>query len=371
MKILAIETSCDDTCVSILEAKKGDLRFLSSIISSQIEVHRQWGGVYPTLAKREHQKNLVPTLKEALLEADMLESGKTEVEDSETLSDLLVREEGLEKRLSSFFEDFTIPQIDYIAVTVGPGLDPSLWAGINFAKSLSLAWNKPIIAVNHIEAHFLAPLIINKGEFPSVSLLASGGHTQLIVSQSLSEHEVVGKTRDDAAGECFDKTARILGLDYPGGPEIAKLAKEETTKEVKLPRPMLRSKDYDFSFSGLKTAVLYRWKEEKNRDREFKIAMAKEIQESITEVLTLKTFKAVEEFNAKTVVVGGGVSANKRLRERIRKKGEGRRVILPDLDFSTDNAKMIAVTAHYKIKEGEAEIADWKSLKSRPNLKIN
>jgi len=365
MKILAIETSCDDTCVAILQKEADKLNFLSSAVSSQIEVHREWGGVYPTLAKREHQKNLVPVLEKALKEANLLESGRS----YKNVSKILQREDILAEHLTEFLKKYDAPNIDYLAVTVGPGLDPSLWAGINFAKALAFNWGKPVIPVNHIKAHFLAPLVLEEGTFPAVSLLASGGHTQLIVSENLKTHKVIGKTRDDAAGECFDKTARIIGLDYPGGPEIAKLAKKETDKEVSLPRPMIKSKDYDFSFSGLKTAVLYKWRDEESKTQDFKVAMAREIQEAITDVLVEKTFKAVEEYKAKTVVVGGGVSANLALREKIKKRGKDLKVILPDLDFSTDNAKMIAVTAAY---ENEKPLTvDWKELESKPNLKIN
>ena len=365
MKILAIETSCDDTCVAILEKFDNEITFLSSVVSSQIEVHREWGGVYPTLAKREHQKNLVPVLKKALKEASLLKKGQVKKD----VSPILKREEILSQKLTEFLNSYDKPDIDYLAVTVGPGLDPSLWAGINFAKALAFSWGLPIVPVNHIKAHFLAPLIIKGGSFPAVSLLASGGHTQLIVSKSLTSHKVIGKTRDDAAGECFDKTARILGLDYPGGPEIAKLAKKSTDRSVDLPRPMINSKDYDFSFSGLKTAVLYKWRDEEDKSENFKIAMAKEIQEAITDVLVEKTFRALTEFNAKTVVVGGGVSANKRLREKIKERGGDGQIILPDLDFSTDNAKMIAVTALYE--KDKSQTLDWRSLESNPNLKIN
>ncbi len=364
MKILAIETSCDDTCVSIMEEGE-DIRFLSSVISSQVEVHRQWGGVYPTLAKREHQRNLVPVLKKALKEAGLLKEGNSQKD----VSKILEREKELSKKLSSFLSSYSKPDVDFLAVTVGPGLDPSLWAGINFTKALAFAWDIPVIPVNHIKAHFLAPLILEGGKFPAVSMLASGGHTQLIVSESLDDHRVIGKTRDDAAGECFDKSARIIGLDYPGGPEIAKLAKKETDRKVKLPRPMIGTDDYDFSFSGLKTAVLYTWRNEKDKSEEFKIAMAKEIQEAITEVLIEKTFKAVDEFGAKTVIIGGGVSANLNLREKVKNRADDLKIILPGFDFSTDNAKMIAVTAAYE--KDKTKTLNWKTLKADPNLKIN
>ncbi len=360
MKILAIETSCDDTCIAVFDSKSG---FLSNITSSQVKIHKKWGGVYPELAKREHQKNLIPVLKKVLKEADLLKKEKSDC----NLSAVLKEKEFPVKKLEKFLSSYKKPEIDLIAITVGPGLDPSLWSGINFTKALSFYWDLPISGVNHTKAHFFAPLVLNKPAFPIISLIVSGGHTELILSEDLKKHTVIGKTRDDAAGECFDKSARIIGLSYPGGPEIAKLAKKKTTKKVSLPRPMIHTKDFDFSFSGLKTAVLYAWQKEKNKDKQFKIAMAKEIQEAITDVLIKKTFKAVKDFDARSVVVGGGVSANQFLREKMRKKDPN--IILPDLDFSTDNAKMIAITAFYEYKK--ENLKTFKDLKSEPNLKIN
>ncbi len=367
MKILAVETSCDDTCISVLKVKNGNFEFLSDIVSSQTEVHKKWGGVYPTLARREHQKNLVPVLEKTLKEAGLLKKGNSSAE----IKDVLKREEILLKKTEKFLSSYKKPEVDLLAVTVGPGLDPSLWMGINFIKALAKAWQLEIIPVNHIKAHFFAPMVLKDSPFPAVSLIASGGHTQLVFSENLNTHRVLGKTRDDAAGECFDKTARILGLDYPGGPEIEKLAKKDSKKEVKFPRPMMKSDNYDFSFSGLKTAVLYKWKDEKDKSENFRVAMAEEIQEAITDVLTEKTFRAAENRKAKAVILGGGVSANERLREKFKKRAESKKLslILPNLDFSTDNAKMIAVTAYHEWKKGGE--TPWKELKSKPNLKIN
>lgn len=363
MKILAIETSCDDTCIAIFETKNST--FLSNVASSQIEVHRKWGGVYPTLARREHQKALVPVLKKALSKADMLKPGRV----NKDISAILTKESELKKDLKKFLSEYKIPTIDLLAVTIGPGLDPALWTGINFTKALASAWKKEVVPVNHVKAHFFAPLVLEKAPYPAISMIASGGHTQLILSKNINNHQILGETRDDAAGECFDKTARIIGLPYPGGPEIARMAKKKTKKNVSLPRPMINSDNYDFSFSGLKTAVLYKWKAKKDTDEDFKIAMAKEIQEAITEVLETKTFKAANAFQAKTVVLGGGVSANQLLREKFRKRKDKFKIILPPMGFSTDNAKMIAVTAFYEYQEKGA--VSWNSLKSNPNLKIN
>ncbi len=367
MKILAIETSCDDTCISILEVEKNNFTFLSDVVSSQAKLHEKWGGVYPALAKREHQKNLVPVLRKALEEASLLEKGEVE---KKNVSAFLQREKDLSKSLKEFLSNFKKPKIDALAVTVGPGLDPSLWVGINFAKALSFVWDLKIIPVNHIKAHFFSSMATDKISFPVISLIVSGGHTQLVLSKDKNLHKVIGSTRDDAAGECFDKTARIIGLKYPGGPEIEKLAKKETEKKVALPRPMIGTKNYDFSFSGLKTAVLYRWREEKIKDESFKIAMAKEIQKSITDVLVKKTFRAVKDFQAKTVILGGGVSANSFLREKMKEKAKESdlRLVLPDKKISTDNARMIAITAFHEYQKGN--IINPKDIISLPNLKI-
>ncbi len=367
MKILAVETSCDDTCISVLDIEDEKSVFLSDIVSSQIEIHKEWGGIHPTLAAREHQKNLVPVLKKALKKAGLLEKGSSPVEPIEKN---FKRKSVLLDNLKKFLENHSEPKIDLLAVTAGPGLDPSLWSGITMAKALALCWDLEVVPVNHIKAHFFAPLYMQDGEFPAISLIVSGGHTQLVLSSDLKSHRVIGRTRDDAAGECFDKTARLLGFSYPGGPEIEKFAKKETKKEVDLPRPMLKEDNYDFSFSGLKTAVLYRWRDMEG-GRDLKIAMAKEIQAAIVEVLTEKTFKAVKEKSAKTVILGGGVSANSALRKRFKQRAKKEKVnlIMPDKDLCTDNAKMIAVTAFYEYKNNGS--IDPKSLKARPNLKIS
>ncbi|MFA4998615.1 MAG: tRNA (adenosine(37)-N6)-threonylcarbamoyltransferase complex transferase subunit TsaD, partial [Candidatus Paceibacterota bacterium] len=225
MIILGIDTSCDDTCIAILESKSGCFKILSNIISSQVKLHQKYGGVYPALAKREHIKNLPLVFKKAQKEAGG-------------------------------------PKIDYIAVTMGPGLEPCLWQGINFAQDLANNLKLPIIPVNHIEAHILVNFINNnlKNVFPAVCLVISGGHTQLILMKGFGKYQILGETCDDAAGECFDKTARILGLGYPGGPLISSLAEKDNSFSIKLPRPMISHKNYDFSFSGLKTAVLYDFK---------------------------------------------------------------------------------------------------------------
>ncbi len=306
MIILAIETSCDDTCVSVVK----DFNILSNVISSQIEIHKKYGGVYPALAKREHQKNLVPVLRKALKEAKILKEiqNKFKINSKlQTLEKILKREPGLHKKVKTFLIKYEKPKVDALAVTVGPGLEPCLWAGINFTKALNYYWNLPIIPINHIEAHifvnWLKPINLNeklksriqnskKIKFPAIALVVSGGHTQLILMKRLGKYKILGETRDDAAGECFDKTARILGLSYPGGPAIAEYARQWKSKiskvsqfnRIKLPRPMIYSKDYDFSFSGLKTAVLYDYKKRGAKQRKSKNyiqAMSAEIQQAI------------------------------------------------------------------------------------------
>ena len=237
MKILAIETSCDDTGIAILEVK-GDKKspifnVLSNIVSSQIEVHKKYGGVCPALAKREHQKNLVPALKLALRKARMLEIfnfqfsifNQFSMTKFSKVKTILEREPELEKKLAPFLQKYEKPDIDLIAVTNGPGLEPCLWVGVNFARALSYFWDIPIVPVNHIEGHILVNFFQNKNiEFPSIALVVSGGHTQIILMEKIGKYKILGETRDDAAGECFDKCAKILGLNYPGGPAVAAMA---------------------------------------------------------------------------------------------------------------------------------------------------
>lgn len=354
MRILAIETSCDDTAAAIVD----DFQILSNIVSSQVKIHRKWGGVYPSLAKREHQENLVPVLKKALKGAGLLKKGKNS---QEGIEKILKREETLLRKTDYFLRNFEKPDIDAIAITVGPGLAPCLWAGVNFAKALSFYWNIPLIPVNHIEAHFLVSLA--KKHLPAVSLVVSGGHTQLILVKKIGKYEIIGETRDDAAGECFDKTARILGLDYPGGPEIARMAKKfKKEGTIKLPRPMINSKDYDFSFSGLKTAVLYQVKKDgKKSDKQM---MAKEIQQAIIDVLIKKTIKAAKDFKVKTIVLGGGVSANLELRRQFKIKAKDFNLFIPSKKMSADNAAMIGIAAFYK------KAKNWKNIKVNANLRV-
>lgn len=371
MKILAIETSCDDTAISIIDAKgdinKPKFKILAQNISSQIDIHQKWGGVVPSLAKREHGKNLIPLLIKSLQEAKLYKPQKGNLEinfDSKKIDKILEREENLKEDFYQTIKKIKTPKIDFIAVTEGPGLEPALWVGINLARALSYLWNIPIITVNHLEGHILSAVANNdnnKISFPLIALIASGGHTELVLSNNWLKYKIIGRTRDDAVGEAFDKVARILGLPYPGGPEISKLADYlKTSKssaddlEIKLPRPMINSNDFDFSFSGLKTAVLYlvrRLETEGKINKLVKAKIANEFQQASIDVLISKTFKAVSKYKTKTLVVGGGVIANLELRKQLQEKAdnwpEKLNLLIPEKFLSTDNATMIAVVAYF------------------------
>ena len=325
MKILAIETSCDETAISIVEAEGGveapSFRILSEVVTSQLALHAHWGGVVPSLAKREHQRALVPALTTTLSEATLQKNGVPAL-DTSALETILSRETELYPQFIDFISTTAIPDIDAIAVTYGPGLEPALWVGVNFARALSLAWNKPLIPVNHMEGHFLSAAIEKDGtwrgiSYPTIALLVSGGHTEIVLSESANTYKILGSTRDDAVGEAFDKVARILGLPYPGGPAISKLAEAGLHRDdIHLPRPMMQSRDFDFSYSGLKTAVLYLVRDLETKsilDDATKAAIAREFENAALEVLVSKTIHAAVEYNAATIIVGGGVSANKKL----------------------------------------------------------
>ncbi len=362
MLILGIETSCDDTGIAVLQVDEGKtprFQIASNEIASQITIHQQYGGVYPMLAKREHEKNLPIVLKKALKEA------------------------GVEKT-------------DVIALTYGPGLAPCLWAGVNFAKDLTKEWNVPLVPVDHIEGHLLVGLLENVQDtlrqnsgqakykiqdtgdiFPAIALIVSGGHTQLVLVKNIGDYRIIGETRDDAAGEAFDKTARILGLEFPGGPAIAREAKKAVSPlQSRLPRPMMHTKDYDFSFSGLKTAVLYAYQARPKKERESKKyvqAMAAEIQQAIVDVLIHKTMRAVKEYNAKSITLGGGVAANVELRRVFEAKLQtiGIRLLAPPKNLSTDNGVMIALAGYFTYKRS----ASWRTknpddITANPNLRI-
>ncbi len=332
MNILAIETSCDETALSVVKASGGLTRpqfvVLQNIISSQIKLHAPFGGVVPNIAKREHIANLPKLFKKLGLSADLKE-------------------------------------IDAIAVTVGPGLAPALWAGIEFAKEIAAKFDKPLLGANHLEGHMYSTLLPStaiqiknkklkvkasgvkerKMSFPAVGLLVSGGHTILLSLSSLTKRTKLGETVDDAAGEAFDKVAKMMQLPYPGGPQIEKLAKSGNPAAIPFPRPMLNSGDYEFSFSGLKTAVLYYLRDNSKYNP---ADVAASFQEAATDVLVKKAVRAMREVGARSVFLCGGVAANSYLRNKLEKaaEGEGANFIVPEFVFNTDNAVMIAAAAY-------------------------
>lgn len=390
MKLLGIETSCDETAVCLIEADGSPpagggesfrYRVLGNALLSQAALHAEYGGVFPSLAKREHAKNLVPMLEQALDAAGEL-STATEPSVGATLiplKALLEREPELFTSLAAHLLRYRKPPIDCIAVTAGPGLEPALWVGINFAKALALAWNVPLVAVNHMEGHVLMSLVspeaLKRFEFPVLSLLVSGGHTELVLSKQFGEYERLGETRDDAAGEAFDKIARLLDLPYPGGPEIARLAAEARAAgepQFTLTPPMLRSKDFDFSFSGLKTEV--RKIAEKNAPLplEMKKQLALATENAIALVLVAKTMRAAEEFGASTIVVGGGVSANvfirKQLEDALAVADTSAQLLAPPPELATDNAVMIALAGYFHARA--RNFADMDDLRADGNLRL-
>ncbi len=370
MRILAIETSCDETGVAIIDAAgsivRPSFRVLANVVASQVAIHKPYGGVVPNLAKREHQKNLVPLLISALKESKLHRQRKSSTiilasMIVETLREIFSHEPELFKRFSQAVPGIAIPRIDAIAVTVGPGLAPALWTGVNLARALALVWRKPIIPVNHLAGHiYINALRGQPFQFPALALIVSGGHTELVLMRKHNAYRIIGETQDDAAGEAFDKVAKLLGLEYPGGPALSALAEREVPIaksqfpnkfQIKLPRPMINSKDFNFSFSGLKTAVLYLLRDQPKllRSETSKAEVACEFQNAVVETLVAKTLRAAKEFKIKTVILGGGVAANKKLRaelaECLAAKLPKTKLLLPEISETTDNALMIAAAA--------------------------
>lgn len=340
MKILAIETSCDETAASVAEGSGTKLSILSSVVASQIKIHKKYGGVVPEVAAREHVINIIPVIDEALKKAG-------------------IKKQDAPKRLSA------------IAVTAGPGLITSLMIGLETAKTLSYVWKLPIVSVNHIEGHLYSNFINHdKTKFPAIILTVSGGHTQLVLMKSHLNYKTIGETRDDAAGEAFDKAAQLLGLGYPGGPLISKHAEKFSgSSSIILPRPMMDSKNYEFSFSGLKTALLYMIQKDKKYKKRIP-EYAHAFQEAVVDVLVAKTLRAAKQYKAKTVMLAGGVAANKRLRERLSEEVKKLQLDfrMPEMKYTTDNAAMIASAGYFKFKAKKT--TPWKKLKVDPNLEL-
>lgn len=374
MIILSIETSCDETALSIVRADgdfpHAEYTVLGTALLSQVAVHQQYGGVFPAVAKREHARALVPLLARALEEAALKERAHDmDAATERSIATLLEREHGLAEALLAFLRGRGVPAIDSIAVTSGPGLEPALWVGINFARALSEAWGMPLVPVNHMEGHIFISLLAGNRladvSFPLLALLISGGHTELVLMRDWHTYELIGETRDDAVGEAFDKVARMLDLPYPGGPQISRLAEaaraDGVVPSVTLPRPMIDAANFDFSFSGLKTAVLYTLRDAKRTDA-LECELALEFENAAADVLVAKTSRALEQYGAGALVLGGGVSANTHIRRCFRELFANtypeRQLYLPDPQMTTDNATMIALAAHARMARNLPPDAD-------------
>lgn len=372
MLVLAVETSCDETSASIVQLEEFDkknnflpIKILSNIISSQVKIHQKWGGVVPNLAAREHVKNIVPVLDTALKSAGI-----------------------------------KLSEIDVFATTQGPGLIPALLIGTNASKALAYFYQKPLVGVHHIEGHIYANFVRetqnNKICFPIIALVVSGGHTQLMLIKNHLEYEISGQTLDDAVGEAFDKVAKMLDLGYPGGPIVSTYAEASRKNkrinksqianrrsQITLPRPMLNSKNLDFSFSGLKTAVLYSYQKSKKKVKDekqlesLKKSICQEFENAAVEVLVKKTRKAIEKYRPETFLLAGGVAANRHLRDEVEKMLESD---YPEIDFKFppmelcgDNAAMIAIAATYRFelsKNKKVFQNNWKTLEANANLAL-
>ncbi len=315
MIILGIETSCDETAVALLEHDGEKPRLLADLVASQVDLHARFGGVVPELASREHVRTLPPLVDQAMAEAGVRWS-----------------------------------EIGRVAVTAGPGLMGALLVGVSYARGAAAVNGVPLVPIHHLEAHLLAPGLAEEGlpPFPFICLLVSGGHTMLVRVDGLGRYRVLGQTVDDAAGECFDKCARLLGCGYPGGPQIARMAQDGDASRFALPRPMLK-RGLDFSFSGLKTAVMYAMKDGDfdMSERQCRLDMAAAIEAAIGDVLSIKAVRAARQQGVRHLVLAGGVAANRYLRERLHAlaQSSGIRLVVPDLRHCTDNAAMVAHAA--------------------------
>jgi len=347
MYILGVETSCDETAAAVIKMDKKTRRLfvLSNIVASQIDIHKKYGGVIPEVAAREHVISIIPVINQAIKEAKI-----------------------------------TSKKLNYIAVTKGPGLITSLMSGVETVRALSYAWKKPAIEVNHIAGHIYANFInlAREVKFPAVILTVSGGHTNLVLMKKHSL-TIIGETLDDAAGEAYDKAAKMMGLVYPGGPIISELAAKfsknskniKNNIEIKLPRPMINDNSFNFSFSGLKTALLYTLQKDKNWKKRIP-EYCYYYQEAIIDVLIKKTIKAAKKHKAKSVMLSGGVSANKELRlglkEMVEKELPKVDLFIPNISYTTDNAAMIAAAGAFKALKNQTK--DYSKLKTDPNWKL-
>jgi N6-L-threonylcarbamoyladenine synthase len=319
MRVLGIETSCDETGIAIYDGEQG---LLSHVLYSQIPIHADYGGVVPELASRDHIRKTIPLIKQALAAANC-----------------------------------DAASIDGVAYTAGPGLAGALLVGATIGRSLALAWQKPALAVHHMEGHLLAPMLEeNAPAFPFLALLVSGGHTQLVAVEGIGQYQLLGESIDDAAGEAFDKTAKLMGLDYPGGPLLAKLALQGDAKKYRFPRPMTDRPGLDFSFSGLKTSAANVIAKEGNSP-EVQANIAASFQQAVVDTLVIKCQRALEQTGYKRLVIAGGVSANTSLREQLTVllKRFGGEVFYPRKEFCTDNGAMIAFAGYQRLAAGQQQ----------------
>jgi N6-L-threonylcarbamoyladenine synthase len=332
--ILGVETTCDETACSIV---KNGRELLASVISSQIDIHKPYGGVVPEIASRKHVENIIPVLDQCLAKSN------TDPKD-----------------------------IDGVAVSYGPGLVGALLTGIAVAKALAWSWDVPLLGVNHIEGHIFANFLIHKElEPPFIALVVSGGHSHIVLMKDYLQYEIIGKTRDDAAGEAFDKTARVLGLGYPGGPAIDKAAKDGDDQAFDFPKTKFDDRPYDFSFSGIKTAVINRLNTMKMKGESYRVEdVAASFQRAVVDVLVRNTIEAAKACGMKTVCLAGGVSANSLLRKYMKEEGEkaGIKVYYPEPVYCTDNGAMVAATGYYYYING---VYSDLTLNAAPNLRID
>jgi len=351
MIVLGIETSCDETSIALLNFSHRKIELAAHLVSSQTKLHAPYGGVVPELAARRHTEVIIPLLDEAL-------------------------------RLAKI----SPPKIDAIAVTGGPGLITALQVGVETAKTLALVWKKPLIPVNHIAGHLVSPflskgkwhLTTKKNTWPAVALIVSGGHTELHLLKRVDDWHLLGRTLDDAAGEAFDKVAKLLQLPYPGGPQVSKLATLGKREAFKFPRPLLTHKNYDFSFAGLKTAVLYALQKFKSNKitPKLKADICASFQAAAVEVLIHKTLRAAKDYKAKTVIVAGGVAANKELKRQFMAAAISlptvHNILFPDPNFTGDNAAMIALAGAITAQQSgfKRYQNNWKSTQARANWEL-
>jgi len=335
--IMGIETSCDETAAAIVEDGK---KIISNVVASQINIHQKYGGVVPEIASRKHMEYIIPVIDKALDES--------------------------EKKITD---------LSAIAVTYGPGLIGSLLVGLSVAKAMAYAQNIPLIGINHLEAHIYANFLEhNEIKPPFVCLIVSGGHTSLVYIRNFGEYKLLGQTKDDAAGEVFDKIAKVLDLGYPGGPITEKLAKEGEPSSIKFPRPLINDRSYDFSFSGLKTAVIYHIKELKKENKNIPVTdILASFQQAVIDVLVEKTIKAALKFKTKQIILAGGVAANSSLRSVIKEKAYlfDIKVFYPSVSLCTDNAAMVASTGYYKFKKNKKSFLNLDAASRLPLVRNN